>query len=1041
MSDKVTFQFEDCFERNSRVAYQKDAIQSVLDLFRGVNRDSGGVTSLRRSKRNLVEGDPIRNPEIVSGRKLTENLHDIQLGNDIFPDDDTMGNNFLVEMETGTGKTYVYLRTILELNKEYAFKKFIIIVPSVAIREGVMKSIEQLQEHFATIYDGLDISKHAFVYDSNVNVDTVSAKLVESNDLSIMITTVQSITGTNKRLKGGSDDARAAGEKTNVWEDIKYIKPIVIVDESQKIIGVKKVSKGQEAINEIAPQFTLHFTATPPKGKLACVYNLSSFDAFRRNLVKQIEVKTVFGAVPKDYPYVRFLDVTPDLKARVELFRTEQGSGVVNPITVSLPGGASLYAASGQLPQYRNVFIHANPHKLKPLQVSIDGEINEIVKGESNYNFGDATITRKQIQIAIKNHFDRQFELLDDGHRIKTLALFFIDSVVKVRDENAKDGSGRGEYLRMFDEEYAKIINQPKYIEKFEQYADLFPNYQDVLSVREGYFAQDKNKKAIEINVDDSVEFDEVSFVKKTQDAIDEAIENILRGKDKLIKFDNPLAFIFSHSALREGWDNPNIFTLCTLKTGASEMAKKQEIGRGLRLALTDSGVRVYDKNINRLTVIVNDNYEHFAADLQKDFNEKAGFNKDEVTFDVITKTLRLAGVPKSLNKRELAEKFRDELFANGIINDKNILKKDAKRVTEISFVDPVFQEYREEIVEKFIAVVTERGTKKIPIINGDLEPIVNEMQKYVDEGEFNKIMKELADKLRQRTYFQIDIKSEDFIDKAAEELNKAFEYFSVTRDVAVSTGVLRVEKTDKFVVKERGTDMQRETVETVDKKSDYEIVNFIMYHTELPRLAIVKILQKFRNREILNAQDWLDKATELLSNLLTSEMAKHIACYKVIEGYTFDNKTIFESESINREDLDESRKRVFDASRSKRAIHKYYKVDSDGEYEFARELDSRDNVLLYTKLKRDGFTIDTPYGHYSPDWAVVYKKEEAVKLFFVVETKCDKTEDDLSGREWDKIECAKHHFAAVDKIDLFDWIDGFDTGSKESFVTKFKVR
>lgn len=1044
MSNRVIFQFEDCFEKNSRVAYQGKAIKAVLDLFEGVNRESGGVTSLSRSKVRIDERDPIRNPEIISGKRLVENLHNVQLNNDLFPDDDTKGNNFLVEMETGTGKTYVYLRTMLELHKEYQFKKFILIVPSVAIREGVMKSIDQLKDHFATLYDGLDITQHAFVFDSKVNVNTVSDKLVESNDLAIMITTVQSITGDNKRLKGGSEESRQKGEKKNVWDDIKYIMPIVVVDESQKIIGMKGKSKGQEAIDEIRPQFTLHYTATPPKDKLACVYNLSSFDAFRQNLVKQIEVKTVFGAVPTDFPYVRFLDVTADLKAKVEMFRTVQGSGTVSTVSVSLLGGAFLYEVSGNLPQYKGVRIHENPNKLKPLKVSINGDVLEIEKGISNYDFGDIDITRKQIQIAIKNHFDRQFELLDDGHRIKTLALFFIDSVAKVRDLNAKDGSGRGEYLRMFDEEYIKLIAQSHYKAKFEQYADLFPNYKDVLSVREGYFAQDRNKKAntetaMDVSVDYGKEWDDQKFDKKTQEAIDEQIEKILKGKDQLIKFEDPLAFIFSHSALREGWDNPNIFTLCTLKSGASEMAKKQEIGRGLRLSLTDTGVRVYDKDINKLTVIVNDNYEHFVAELQKDFNEKAGFNKDEVTFDVITKAFKLAGMPKSLNKRELAEKFRNELYVNGIISDNNVLKKDADKIREINFVEPIFQEYKEDIVENFVAVVIERGTKKIPILNGDLPPIVNEIQKYMSEGEFESIWRELGNRLRQRTYYQVDIKSDDFINSAAKELNSAYGKSKITKDVMVSTGKMSVDKVDKFVIKEQGSDIQKEIVESVERKSDYEIVNFIMYHTQLPRLAIVKILQKFTNRDILNSQYWLDKATKIIGDLLTSEMAKKIDCYKVIDGYTFDNKTIFESESISREDLDESKKRVFDATRSRRSLHKYYKVDSDGEWEFARQLESKDNVLLYTKLKRGGFMIDTPYGHYSPDWAIVYKKEESLRLYFVVETKCDKTEDDISPKELDKIACAKKHFKAVDAIDLFDWVDGYDTGTKDSFVTKFK--
>ena len=1042
MTKPVTFQFEDCFEPNSKLKYQKKAIMSVVDLFKGVSRDIGGVVNLNRRK-TLKEGDPVRNPHIVSGSKLLANLNEIQLKNEIFLDSELKDNNFCVEMETGTGKTYVYLRTILELNKEYQFKKFIIVVPSVAIRKGVEKSITQLAEHFEALYDGLNILNHYFVFDSKVAVGTVAAKLIESNDLSIMITTSQSIAGDNKRLKGLSEEAKMIGEKVVVWDELKYIKPIIIVDEPQRVVGLKKKSKASEAIDEVNPLFSLHYSATPPKNKFNTVYRLDSFAAFNGELVKQIEVKTIYGQIPKDFRYIRFIDVTQDLRAKLEIFGSEQGSGRSKPIPVRLSGGGSLYQASGKLGQYKNVFVHENPHKLKPLKISIDGDIIELSKGEATWKPDTESVKRMQIKIAIRNHLDKQFDFLERGQRIKVLSLFFIDSVIKVRDEKALDGSGRGEYLRIFDEEYNKIINSEKYARLFEKYDDLFKKHKETNLVREGYFARDKSGAVVDIEdtTNENKPFEEVNFVKKTQEDIDRGIQLILDSKDKLIQFDEPLAFIFSHSALREGWDNPNVFTLCTLKSGGSEIAKKQEIGRGLRLALNDSGERIYDSEVNRLTVVVNDNYEHFAESVQKDFNEQAGFNKDEITFELLQKTLKQAGVKKIT--AELVDLFRVELIAGGIINGKNILQTKAD-IKTLKFSNEVLDTFSQNIAEKFTKLVTERGSTKIVIRNADLEPVVNEKQSYANEKDFKAIMDELFSRMKKRTYYSVKIDSEKFISNTADTLNDEYENAAIVNVFDVTEGKVKIDKSRKFEVSGGVTDKIREDSEEDLYKSDYEIVNFIMYHTNLPRLAIVKILQRFKRRDLLNSQDWLDRITYRVSELLTDVKAESISHYNVIEGYNYDEKIIFEADIIdNPEDLDDAKKRVLKTDTSKRkAIHKYYKMDgSGGEYDFARHLEANDKVLLWTKLKKGRFVIDTPYGDYTPDWAVVVKGEQKPQLYFVFETKIDKTWNDLMADEKAKIKCGIHHFKAIGGIDKFDWVDGFDSITQDNFKTKFGIR
>ena len=641
MANKITFQFDDSLD------YQLQAVQSTVELFRGISRKVDGIYRPSRI-RKVGEGDPVRNTDIVVGSRLLENLRGVQLSNDLFADNALAeGNNFTIEMETGTGKTYVYLRTILELNKEYGFNKFMIVVPSIAIRKGVEKSMEQLADHFKRLYN-VDIQKHSFIYDSD-NPKQISSKLVESNDLSICVLNIQAFNKDTNKIRKEDEYGQ------NLWEDIKYIKPIVIIDEPQKIEGTaKKKSKSLEAIEELQPLFTLRYSATH-KQLYNQIYKLDSYAAYQKDLVKKITVKTVHGVIPKDYPYVRYISFTPDLKAKIEMFSQEQG-GTIRFKTFNVAGGASLEELSGGLPQYKNYRVAEQPHKLKPLQIATPDGIFSLDMEHSNHEIEKNEAVRIQIRLAIQNHFAKQIDLLRKGRKIKALTLFFIDAVDKVRDSSAPDG--RGEYLRIFDDEYKKFVNANRGI--LVKYIEYFPQFEDVLKVREGYFARDKKNNEVDVDGWDSSLDDSAMKIKaKSQEDIDRGIELILERKDELISFDEPLAFIFSHSALREGWDNPNVFTLCTLKAGGSEIAKKQEIGRGLRLPVDITGNRCLDRRLNELTVIANDHYDHFAAALQKDFNDNMHYDKNEVTAEILISTLKTAGIPVSKITPELVDTFK----------------------------------------------------------------------------------------------------------------------------------------------------------------------------------------------------------------------------------------------------------------------------------------------------------------------------------------------------------------------------------------------
>jgi type III restriction enzyme len=1014
MSKRITFQFEDGLN------YQRSAIESVVNLFKGVNRqeDSTIYRNISRAQK-ILEGDPVRNPQIVTGTRLLNNLREVQLQNMLFLDQQLEKNNFTIEMETGTGKTYVYLRTILDLYRTYGFTKFMIVVPTIAIRKGVEKSIDMLREHFMALYDGLDLGNHSFVY-SSATPQEISSKFVETRDLSIAVMNIQAFNKETNKLRQEDEYGQV------LWDDIRYINPIVIIDEPQKIEGTgKKKSASLEAIEMINPLFILRYSATH-KRLYNQVYKLDSYDAYQHNLVKKIEVKTVHGTIPKDYPYIRYVEFTKDLYAKLEIFHVEQG-GVIRTKTVNVRRGADLYELSGNLDQYRNMIIQEDPHQLKKLKIGTGDNIIELGIGDNNSDLTDNDIIRIQIRLAIRTHLEKQLKILRQGYNIKALTLFFIDAVHKFRDSSTADG--RGEYLRIFDEEYASIIEDGNWNKLFTEYPTLFKHYKDINKAREGYFAVDKNKQAVEVENWESI-LDEQKLKKKSQEDVDRGIELILDKKDELISFEEPLAFIFSHSALREGWDNPNVFTLCTLKRGGSEIAKKQEIGRGLRLPVDANGNRCTDEDINELTIIANDYYDQFAAALQKDFNEQAGFDKDEVTAEIIHRALRQSGIPENKLTAELVDTFRNELLQNKFINDKNQLTKTAKEIRTIEFVDETLKEHSEMIKEKFVDHMIAKGTKKIPIKNGDDVPVKNGQHSFMSEEYFVQLLNELSARMTKRTMYQVKIDNQTFIDACYVELNDLLRYKKVRNEFEIETGKATFNEQQKFLLAEAIQQFEYEELNNlINKKSDFEIINYIMYHTLLPRLAIYKIISKLDRKLLLSNQDILDLVTQRIKAKLKEFKASGITEYQTIDGYVFSDKTIFEADSIDRAMLDDASNQIYTTKVSnRRAMHKYYKLDSKGEKDFAEQLDVDPYVLFFTKIKKGGFVIDTPYGEYSPDWAVIYKGENnTAKLYFIVETKIDKGYENLSGVEKLKIKCGELHFKAVSDDVNFHWANSYN--------------
>jgi type III restriction enzyme len=1018
MGDKVKFQFDD------NLTHQMAAIDSTVSLFDELPKQLQGLYS---GKASLASGES-RNPHITIGSRMLENLRKIQLDNKLFSDDNLNHGNFGIEMETGTGKTYVYLRTILDLYKTYGFKKFMIVVPSIAIRKGIETSIVMLKEHLKTIYN-LDITKHSFVYDSS---NTQMKGFIERRDLDICIMNMQAFAADRTKIKNADEYGQI------IWEELKEIKPVVILDEPQRIEGTKrKPSKSIQAINELAPLFILKYSATHKKEfPFNMIYKLDSFDAFQQDLVKRIRVKTVYGIIPKSFPFVRYLGMTPSLKAKVEIFHQDQGDKI-RLKKFDLLSEASLFELSGGLNQYTDMRIAENPHKLKPLKFATADGFFELEPNTSNKDVTQEEAVRIQIKLAIENHLNKQFEILDAGQEVKVLTLFFIDAVKKVRDDDRDDG--RGEYLRIFDEAYQTLIQQEKYQKKFEQYKDLFPNYKDIGNVREGYFARDKTNKVQEVELKKNPKTDD-EYIKKSQEDIDRGIGLILEKKDELIAFKEPLAFIFSHSALREGWDNPNIFTLCTLKNTNNEIAKKQEIGRGLRLPVDIHGKRIKDYKINELTVIANDHYDHFANTLQKDFNETMAFNRDEVTAEILANTLKNAGVPENKITPELVDQFKKELHKHKIINTKNILTKDAEKIKEIDFEHETLKEHATKIKTTFTGLMQQKGTHKIPIKNGDESPTENHEWSYVTEGEFKKILENLKQKLMKRALYKLNLDQDTFIQECISAINDDLRHKTDTLSYEITNGTAGFDEAQKFELKSGVS-----TVVEVSSgglgghflRSRLEIMDDIMYHTLLPRLAIMKIVRGLEKPDMLQKQDILELVTRKISHLLKERKAQSIHAYEIIEGYYLDSTRIFEADLVDEDLLQVAGKYYKTSSSRGKAIHEYYRMDSAGEYAFAEQLENNDNIILFTKLKKGGFIIDTPYGNYSPDWAIVYRNpENQLKLYFITETKADKEISDLSGVEIGKIQCGHLHFKAVSDDIQFDWVNSYN-----DFKNKFGVK
>ncbi len=866
----------------SNLDHQLKAVKSIADIFEGQPLEDSLVEfSLNEEGTlNLING--VSNNLVLSEEQILANLNQVQLDNELPISKKLDGMHFSIEMETGTGKTYVYLRTIYELNKLYGFKKFVIVVPSIPIREGVLKNLEITHEHLQTLYDNTPL--HFQMYDSS-KVSSLRG-FATTNTIEVLVINIDSFAKDENVINKPND-------KLNGQKPVEFIQsthPVVIVDEPQNMETEKRIA----AIENLKGLCTLRYSATHRNQYNLC-YSLNPVKAYDLGLVKQIEVDSVMEENAFNDAFVSVESVTATktkVTAKVSINSNEKGGVKKKSVTVKV--GDDLYQLSNEREAYSEGYIIEEIDAVDSCITISNGNI--LYKGDSQGGLTEE-VMKFQISKTVEEHLKKERQLNKQG--IKVLSLIFIDKVANYRHYDALGNSVPGKFAIWFEEIYSEFMSKPAFKE-----LDKFP----VKDVHNGYFSQDSKGRIKDTSGETKADDDTYSL--------------IMKDKEKLLGLSNSLRFIFSHSALREGWDNPNVFQICTLNETKSEIKKRQEIGRGLRLAVDQEGKRTYDRNINRLTVIANESYEDFAKSLQQEIEEDCG-----VSF---------AGRVKNKQTRT--------------------------------------------------AIIYRKGFEADPHFLA------------------------IWEKLKKRTSYKVDYKTDDLIGKAA----KALKDLPKINAPSIRSTKVRINIGTTGV----------ETEYASDKLESYggyswkipDVLGFIQSKTELTRTTIEQILvQSGRIEDILvNPQLFLDLTIQAIKRVLHDLMIDGIKYQKI--GTKEYEMSLFEAQELEIY-LNAFSYKVKDSSKT--IYEEYIPLDSNVESQFAQDCESSEQVKFYFKLP-NWFKIPTPIGNYNPDWAVVFENEE--KVYFVAETKDTGTPlvdvYKLGADEQLKIKCGKAHFEEFDDLE-----------------------
>lgn len=1010
--------------------FQEDAARAVTACFSGQPHYDGASNFLvdqgdvnGKQDNNLFHVDGFANAPLEPGVPLRDNIRRVQTAFGLKPIDalEGDGRTLTIEMETGTGKTFTYIKTMYELNKLYGWTKFIVVVPSIAIREGVLSSFDSMSEYFAQEY-GKRIQY--FVYNSK-QLSKIDA-FAQDAGMHVMIINTQAFNTSlnedkNKEGRAGDAAARIIFSRRDEFRSRRPIDilaathPIMIIDEPQSVLGANKTNQTRKGIALFHPLFKLLYSATHRKDDIAnMVYRLDAMDAYNKHLVKKIEVvgveqKGTTGT--NGYVYLeQILITTGNPQARIN-YDVMRKSGTIAQQSKVVGDGFDLYEQSGRLEEYRDGFVVDR----------IDGRTNTIhfVNGETleaGQMMGKTTedvIRRNQIRETIRKHIEREHELFPK--HIKVLSLFFIDHVSNYRLYGEEETKGK--YAKMFEEEYQLVLQE--YVPTLTDSA--YRRYlQDprnaVENIHQGYFSMDKKGHMVDPKTE-----------RGSDNSNDEsAYDLIMKDKARLLSMKEPVRFIFSHSALKEGWDNPNVFQICTLKESSNENKKRQEVGRGMRLCVNERGERqdadvlgidgVFNTNI--LTVIASESYETFADGLQHEIAEACADRPVKVTEDLFVgvKYTTADGVEKTVNEG-VADDIQEMLIMQGYIRRGNLTEKyyADKDKGQLDFGE--LDGMKEVIVNQLDGVF---DPKKVKPTNGR-----NIVEGHFDEQKFKDEFMGLWKEINIHSYYSVHFDSQKLIEKAIEQLDKTLSVTEIR--VVISTGSL--EQIESKQQLEAGTAMKHGKDRTVQVHEGvgsvrYDLIGQLVAKTGLTRRTIVAILQgidpqKTFHKFQLNPEEFIMKSARIINSCKAMSVIEHIEYNKMDGTY---NKDVF-TENTLRGKLGEN------AMASKKSLYDLVVVDSKVEMHLAEALENQDMVQVYTKLPR-GFYINTPMGHYNPDWAVVFKEDSGVKhIYFIAETKGSVIEADLRDVEKAKIACAQKHFQSIGASDVqYDIVDSWDT-------------
>lgn len=982
--------------------YQTDAVENTVGVFAGQpSHDPAAYRCDVGRERLNFEETGYRNAEVeLDARQLLENIRKVQRESNIPLSDKLVATNGLgacsldIEMETGTGKTYVYIKTMFELNKRYGWSKFIVVVPSIAIREGVSKSFSMLEDHFMEFYGR---KARYFVYDSgNLNrLDSFSS----DGGINVMIINTQAFAASLKE-GGRSKESRIIYSRRDEFGSRRPIDviaanyPIVIMDEPQKMEG----EATQTGLKRFMPLFVLNYSATH-KTKHNTVYALDALDAYQKKLVKRIQVKgfelkNLQGTNTYLYIDSIILSKKEPPMVRIEL-EVKRGGGIRRE-SRKLAYGDDLFVVS-ELNQYKDYVISdINPWKntvtfLNGVTLH-KGEVAGNAPGSENDP--ELTLQRVQIRETIRSHFEKERELFEKG--IKTLSLFFIDEVAKYKSYDEQGNEMKGVFQQIFEEEYINLLNEnlSLFDDAYQVYLRRFP----VQEIHNGYFSIDK-KSGRMVNGE--------KFIKKDVSTDISAYDLILKNKERLLSFDEPTRFIFSHSALREGWDNPNVFQICTLRHSNSEVNKRQEVGRGLRLCVDKDGNRMdYETlgdnvhDINRLTVIANESYSTFVDDLQKKTRESLRERPRFATVDYFKgKTLLLADGMKHIVTDMEAVFIQAYLYDNEYIDEQGM----------------VTQRYKDDLQENRLATLPHKlepmaqGIHALVQSTFDENILLDEMiedgnqtqspENKLNENFAKKEFQELWHNINHKYVYTVHYDSDELIRKAVAAIDK--ELYVTELKYIMTEGMQQA--ADQF----GNTHTTTKRIGTVSTSTvKYDLVGEIAKGATLTRRTVVAILKGISQAKLYmfrnNPEEFIRKTIRIIREQKATMIVEHISYNKIAEAY---DSTIFTQEKHTQP--------IEKAYAAKKHVMDYVFPDSKGETEFAESLDGATEVCVYAKLPR-AFQIPTPVGNYAPDWAIAFNKGTVKHIFFIAETKGSMGTMELRGVEKAKIECAEKLFNDV---------------------------